>query len=193
MKKARGSWTLVTVRAMQKSIKETNRWKLVLLAFLCVFVLGLNSSVFAATFCPESCTVTILDYGLSFENFPNKSNGSVPLGEWNDLNCSTFSATISLQSPAPSIYQIWASKYYWNGVSWTPISSYSHYAVGSQLSSWLPGASFVKDWGSQAAMRWTNPMSLYPNGCPDLPSQQPTNTPNLDPGDPTCNQTSPEL
>lgn len=185
MIKVRENWTLTTVRAMQKSIKDTSRWKLVLLAFLCVFALGLNSSVFAATSCPESCTVTILDYGLSFENYPNKSNGSVPLGEWNDFNCSTFSATVSLQPPA-SVYVIWASKYYWNGSLWINISSYSHYAVGSQLDSWIPGASFVKNWGFQSAMRWSFPKSLYPNGCSDLPNPIPANTPNPDPGSPEC-------
>jgi hypothetical protein len=36
--------------------------------------------------------------------------------------------------------------------------------------------------------RWISVNELYPNGCSDLPSQQPANTPNLDPGKPDCPQ-----
>lgn len=187
MKKARGSWTFVTVRAMQKSIKETSRRKLVLLAFLCVFMLGLNSLVFAATSCSESCTVTIFDYSLYFENWPGKSNGSSPVGEWNNLNCSSYSATGGLQPPG-TIYKFTSAKYYWNGTSWTFIHAYSHYAVGSQLNSWLPGASFVRYWGYYTDMRFTSPILLYPNGCSDLSLQASDQIPNPDPGDPTCSQ-----
>lgn len=144
------------------------------------------SSCYALT-CEETCTVTILDYGLSVENYPNNSNGSVPIGAWPDSNCATFSAAISVQPPG-AVYRINAGKFYWNGTSWVTIKSYVHFAVNSQLSTWLSGTSFVKDWGSYAALRITSPMSLYPNGCSDLPSNEPDQTPNLNTGKPDCPQ-----
>ena len=182
MGKARGKWVLVAgwedVRAKQESTKRTCGRRLELLAFLCFFMLRPDSTLLAATSCSESCIVTTSTY-IAYV-LPN-TTGSHPWWHY-DLGAGcdpiTEKYTVYTYTPGMIIYLIYRPiKSYWDASNrrWVHISTapYGTYAPE------LPAGIY---WGGSAEQ-------VFPKGCSDLPSQQPDQAPNPDPGKPDCPQT----
>lgn len=180
MGKVRGNWghTAVdgAIRGRKKSaLKMRRRW-LVSLAFLCAFLLGPNSYLFAATSCSESCIVTTNTY-ITYVQPP-----SIGSHGWLLYDYGAGCEPITLKSGSSYTYTPGMIKYYirrpikwywdvsnrrWVSISIAPYGTYAPE---------LPAGIY---WGGSAEQ-------LFPNGCSDLPSQQPDQTPNPDTGKPKC-------
>lgn len=197
MKKARGSRGIAAVRMRQEGKKKAQWWWLVLMG--CAFVwVGESSDVFAMSFtekCGEPGTCIVLVRIIGSESYCRKppQGGASGYGYYSisayDYSCEypqfTMVGQVSNCLYPTAFYLVHYTKWHWNGRSWTNAwNAASYYTVGDSGHTPLPPVP-----GEIVSHNYVDIPKLYPNGCSELPSQQPDQTPNLDPGKPDCPQT----
>lgn len=203
MEKVRGSWCLAAVRGdsreMQVSATKTHRWRRLLLGCACGMVLSgaFPNWVFAAK-CGEPGTCVILWRWIFDEAFATSVEYQFYDVSGYDYNCKNLQRTYvgaattnyfypatggdRIHYPYYKWYLIFYSKYFWDGATWTVSETASFYTHGDFDHNTpvppVPGEIVSRD--------YVDVKKLYPNGCSDLPSQQPDETPNFDTGKSEC-------
>lgn len=207
-----GGWGITAicgaVLGRQESAKKMRRRRLVLLVCALVVVLGTVFPAMAITRkeqmakCEEAlaaggCVVIIVtiflaeDYsstppppGAGFLDITSPVSG-------NDHTCAlqTFSDQVLPWTFGEIYYNVTSEKYYYNpvGKRWIPYGGVGgSKTTEGRLNQWKSAADYAPTlylWSSVDI----DPTHLYPNGCSDLPSQQPNQIPNSDTGKPGCN------
>lgn len=176
--------------------KESNSWPSPLLVVLlaCMFmVLSEASSVWAFTAeCDEPGTCVVLVRYLGNDVYCRKPGQGGMSGYWlddvsgYDYSCE-YPQTTHVGSVDNCFYPTGASyvayyKWHWNGATWISVGRGTYYTIGDSGHTPLPPVP-----GEIVSHSFVNIPKLYPNGCVDLPSQQPDQPPNSDPGKPECN------
>lgn len=198
------------VRARQESIRmPRGRWLVLLACALVVVLLGAASPAMAITpkeqmaKCEEAlaaggCVVIIVPSFLvaDYSNTPPPP-GAGPIDitspvSGNDHTCApqTFSAQRSTWALGEKYYAVSSGKYYYEpvGKRWVPYGGGGlSWATDSQLRQWKSAADYAPTLHTGPSPIDIAPSRLYPNGCSDLPSQQPDQSPNTDIGRPECN------
>lgn len=195
MKKAGGILGLTDFReygwARQENAKKMRRW-LALLACVFLSLPGTVLSAVAGTCVESNCVVNVVwERFYAYWGIGNLYYAYVPTPQWATDDCATGSYAIDVgRTPinGEPAYLVGWTKAYYNGTNWfllggdpgkyfltktTPF----HAAADVILTGTLPGQNPVIE-----ALN-----AQYPNGCSDLPSQKPDQTPNFDTGRPECN------
>lgn len=166
------------VRARHENTRACRGWHLIL-ALVCVLLLGAVSTSFAETTCgePSTCVVIIDNYLPKPGYWVVQTNSIINV----DKSCNSLGiiATNTFIEYIPW-YDHTIIKYYWDGQYWQILGGGHAYTADIAT-----GADYANDLSSN---RSVYPQNIFPNGCSDLPSQQPDHSPNLDAGKPECPQ-----
>lgn len=203
MKKAKGGCDLSAVywgvRLRPKNEKKTyNRWR-VLLSLVCALMLGaaVLPKISLADWKDRTC---VFRNQVTFSGANSISNGNLVQYSW------TLPPTQQKGWDVfPGIYYETASQIPWGYI--TPYPEYRYFdptrpTAGMPNGQWVHfclvmdgfmrfTSSFADSWNNQSYpildFSLQDPSNLYPNGCSNLLSQEPDQTPNFDTGRPECN------
>lgn len=161
------------------------RWRLVLVACISLACIGISStmsSALAEMSCVE-CTVVI----SNVMTFPPMRTGVPATAIFLNVDHGCMPLYIGSGGPAvpPDTPWFWhhVQKYAWSGGHWVPRGGGSGTSPSIDI-----GADYVKEITEETpGTEYAYPWDVFPNGCSDIPSQQPDQTPNPDTGKPECN------
>lgn len=167
---------------------RTRRW---LALLVCVF-LSLSGTALSARAgtCAESCVINVINERLyASHGVSNLYYNYAPTSQWATKDCIATSFAIDEGRPAPlwyvPAYLVGWTKAYYDGTNWRTFGGDPGKYFLTQTTPFHADADLVltvADGNIALALKVG-----YPNGCSDLPFQQPDQAPNLDPGKPDCN------
>lgn len=190
MKKDKGSRDFIDVRRGMARAKMACRLCLVLLVWFPVSFLGVVAPASAATCVESNCVINVVNERLYASwGVSNLYYNYVPTSQWASKDCIVSSFAIYEGRPASlwyvPAYLVGWTKAYYDGTNWRTFGGDPGKYFLAQITPFHAAADAVL-----TVMTGNIALALkvlYPNGCSDLPSQQPAQTPSPDTGRPECN------
>lgn len=119
-------------------------------------------------------------------NTHERANNGVAMTRFSNWNEDTFTLSTSLVASNPDYIISPSLGFYFWDPTYTSQGRWRHQVVGTNYL-WMTKNVYLRFKEYPTIQVGLDPSKLYPNGCSDLPSQQPEQNPNPDPGDPKCN------